>query len=330
MDNINLVISLIIGISLMLFGMNLMSNSISLLADSKLELYLYKLTENRPKAVFFGFLSTAIVQSSAAVSSLTISFADNSFIKLKQASEIILGAILGTSATGFIIALSSLGTNNSISKYFSAKTIIAAFSLAGIIFKLIIKNNKYNKIGDVMLGFAIIMFSISTISSESAQLKESQFIESILTNSSNEIIAIISGFIISALFQSASAAVGLIQSLSIAGIISFNFSFLYLAGVMIGSSLPVILFAVGKSKKAKIGASVYLVFNLIGSISVLLIFLLIKNRSESLILNSFQISLLNFIIRLVSLIIIYPFCDTIQKRISRFSIKNKSLKREQL
>ena len=131
--NINILINMIIGVSIMLFGMNLMSDSIRKLADNKLEMYLYKLTDNKPKAVFFGFISTSVVQSSAAVSSLTVSFLDSSLIKLKQATQIILGAILGTAATGFIIAFSSLEVNNSIAGLFSAKMLIAAFCLIGII-----------------------------------------------------------------------------------------------------------------------------------------------------------------------------------------------------
>ncbi len=319
---------MIIGVSIMLFGMNLMSDSIQKLADNKLEMYLYKLTDNKPKAVFFGFFSTALVQSSAAISSLTVSFIDSSLIKLKQATQIILGAILGTSATGFIIAFSSLGASNRIADIFSAKTLIAVFCLFGIILKLIIKNSKTRKIGDILLSFAVIMFGITTISSESEQLKNNVYINKIINDSSNEIIALICGLGLSSLFQSASAAVGFIQSLSLTGLISFNFSLNYLAGVMIGSSVPVLLFAAGKSKKSKQGAVMYLIINLIGALINMLGFMIIRNKTQNIILTSFDIAIINFIIRVVTLIAVYPLTDFIEERISKINIKIISLKKE--
>ena len=315
---------MIIGVSIMLFGMNLMSESIQKLADNKLELYLYKLTFNKPKAVFFGFISTAVVQSSAAISSLTVSFVDSSLIKLKQATNIILGAILGTSATGFIIAFSSLGVKNNVASVFSAKTLIAVFCLIGILFKLVLKSNNYKKIGDILLSFAVIMFGITTISSESNQLNNNNYLLSAINNSSNELVAVLSGLGLSAMFQSASAAVGLLQSLSISGLISFKFAISYLVGVMIGSSLPVLLFAAGKSRKAKTAGSIYLIINLFGAVIVFIINLFISKITKDIILNSFDIAMLNFISRLVILIAVYPLTNIIQKRIA--TIKFKSIK----
>ena len=316
---------MIIGVSIMLFGMNLMSDSIQKLADNKLEMYLYKLTFNKPKAVFFGFISTAVVQSSAAVSSITVSFVDSSLIKLRQATHIILGAILGTAATGFIVAFSSLGANN-IATIFSAKTLIAIFCFIGIIFKLILKNKKSKKIGDILLSFAVIMFGITTISSESVELNDNYYLKTAINYSSNEFIAVLSGLGLSALFQSASAAVGFIQSISISGLISFKFALSYLVGVMIGSSLPVLLFAAGKSKKAKISASIYLIINLLGAIIVFILHLFFRNVTDSQILNSFQIAVLNFFSRLVTLIAVYPLTDVIEKRISIISFKRTKVK----
>ena len=316
---------MIIGVSIMLFGMNIMSESIQKLADNKLELYLYKLTFNKPKAVFFGFISTAIVQSSAAISSLTVSFVDSSLIKLKQATNIILGAILGTSATGFIIAFSSLGVNN-ISTIFSAKTLIALFCLIGILFKLVIKNNKYKKVGDILLSFAVIMFGITTISSESSELNNNHYLLRAINTYSNELIAVLSGLGLSGLFQSASAAVGLLQSLSISGIISLNFALSYLIGVMIGSSLPVLLFAAGKNNKAKISATIYLIINLIGAVIIFIINLFFRNITQDIYLNSFEIAILNFVSRLVTLIIVYPLTNIIEKSMTQIYINRTKLK----
>lgn len=302
--------------------MNFIGESMKKLADSRLETILFKLTDNKFKSLLFGVGATALLQSSAAISAIIVSFVDSSIIKLKQASGIIIGAIFGTSVTGWIVVLSSIGNDNK--NIFSVDLIVLILAVSGIILKIIIKKEKIKMIGDIMLGLVVLMVGLSMISSALEPIKSNNNLLEKLSSVDNLFLAFIIGIIISALLQSASAAVGLIQSISVIGAINTSFCVPFLLGVMIGSSLPVLIFAVGKRYKAKATSIIYLLVNVItsGTIGVIYIVLVKTKQIENLTLNVITISIINTVFRFIAIIICLPISGKIEKLSEKIVYRN--------
>ena len=306
--------------------MNLMSEHLNKVAGSKSELILYKLTDKPVKAVSIGALITALIQSSSAVCAMTVSLVENKLLKLKNAIAVILGTIFGTSITGWIIAYSSLDFSNSFLKIFSASTIAAVFAVIGIIFKLFINNIKIKRIGEILLGFSILMLGIKTITDSVEPLKNSEFFIRNISAIKNPILLLLLGAALSGLLQSASASVGLVQTISATGVLTLNSTVSLLLGIGIGASIPVILTAVGKNSDSKRAALSYLLIDSLGALIIgLLYFLIIRiiPIKISIEINPFSITIINTVYRLLLVIIFVPFINRLTN-ICKKLIKEKS------
>ena len=238
------VISLLGGVALFLFGMSLMGDGLKKVAGNKLELVLYRLSGTPVKGLLLGTGVTAVIQSSSATSVMVVGFVNSGMMKLEQAIAIILGALIGTSVTGWIICLSSLEGGGWVS-LLSTATITAVVAVIGIILRMFTSKQVNKHLGDILLGFAVLMYGMQAMSSAVAPLKQSPAFISILTSFSNPLLGILVGAAFTSILQSASAAVGILQALSMTGAVNFSVAYPIILGIAIGAAVPVLLSALG-------------------------------------------------------------------------------------
>ena len=320
------ILSLFSGIALFLFGMTLMGDNLKKVAGNSLELILYKLSGSPLKGILLGTGVTAVIQSSSATSVMVVGFVNSGMMKVKQAIGVIMGAIIGTSITGWIISLSSIDSSASgILELFSTESLTAIIAIIGIILRMFTKHSKQKSIGDIMLGFAVLMFGMKTMSGSVAGLRDSQTFINLLTNFSNPVIGILVGTAFTAVIQSASAAVGILQALSSTGAITFSIALPILMGIAIGASVPVILSALGASSDGKRSAWSYLIIDLIGCVVISILYyglgLIFNFTIDHLVLNTFSIALVNTVFRVLMIVLLAPFIKQIEK-LTRILIKD--------
>ena len=214
------ILTLIGGLALFLYGMDVMGAGLEKVSGGKLERILEKLTSNPLKGVLLGAGVTAVIQSSSATTVMVVGFVNSGIMKLSQAIGIIMGANIGTSVTGWILCLSYIEGSGGIAQLLSTATISAVVAIIGIIFRMVMKKDSYRHVGEIMLGFAILMFGMQTMSGAVAPLKDSETFRSMLTMFTNPAAGILVGILFTAVLQSASASVGILQALSVTGGIS--------------------------------------------------------------------------------------------------------------
>ena len=311
------IIALLSGVSLFLFGMSLMGDGLKKCAGNQLERFLYKLTNTTWKSVLLGTGVTTVIQSSSATSVMVVGFVNSNMMKLKQAIGIVLGAILGTSITGWVLCLSNLQGGSGWVKLISTSTLTGVVAVAGIVIRMVSKKNVMVNVADIMLGFAILMFGMSTMSGSVAPLKESEFFINAMTAFSNPLLGILLGAAFTAVIQSSSAAVGILQALTITGAITFEVSLPLIMGISIGAAVPVLLSAVGANTNGKRTAFSYLVIELIGTVICGVVFYALNAAFQFAIMDLsmtyVRIALLNTVFRLATLVVLFPLIGQLEK-----------------
>lgn len=316
---ITTILSLLSGVALFLFGMSLMGDGLKKAAGEKLESLLYKLTNTPLKGVLLGAVVTAVIQSSSATSVMVVGFVNSGMMKVTQAIGIIMGANIGTSITGWILCLSYIDGSSGIAQLLSTATISAVVSIIGILFKMISKKAVHKNVGDIMLGFSILMIGMQTMSGAVSPLKENPHFVNILTMFSNPFMGILVGILFTAILQSASASIGILQALSITGAISFATAFPITMGVGVGAACPVLLSSIGTNKNGKRTALVYLMNDVFGMIFWSIVFYSVNAVVHfdfmDMTMTPFAIALLNTVFRVATVIILFPFIKLIEKMV---------------
>ncbi len=310
------VISLLSGIALFLFGMTLMGDGLKRVSGNKLEPILFRLAGTPIRAMLLGTFVTAVIQSSSATSVMVVGFVNSGMMKMKQAIRVILGAILGTSITGWIICLSYIDSGSGIQSILSTSTLTGVIAVVGIIFRMFCKKKIHHHIGDIMMGFAVLMFGMSNMSSAVSSLGTQPWFTSLLTSMTHPIMGILIGLVFSALLQSASAAVGIIQALSLTGAITLESGLPLLMGIAIGASVPVLLSALGANVNGRKTAVSYLVASFMGVMVCSSLFYIgdaifhFSFLSQT--VNPVTIALVNTILRFSILLVLAPFVDVLE------------------
>ena len=315
------ILSLLSGVALFLYGMSVMGDSLKKVAGNKLELILYKLTSTPLKGILLGTAVTAIIQSSSATTVMVVGFVNSGMMKVAQSIGIIMGANIGTSVTGWILCLSYIEGSGGIAQLLSTATISAVVAIIGIIFRMVMKKDSYRHVGEIMLGFAILMFGMQTMSGAVAPLKDSETFRSMLTMFTNPAAGILVGILFTAVLQSASASVGILQALSVTGGISFAVALPIVMGIGVGAACPVLMSGMSSNKNGKRTALVYLFNDLAGMVICGTLFYAIQAvvtrggqfAFMDLEMKSVSIALLNTIYRTVTIIILAPFIKQINK-----------------
>lgn len=320
MDLSNL-IALLSGVALFLFGMTLMGDGLKKVAGNKLELVLYKLSSSPMKGVLLGTGVTAIIQSSSATSVMVVGFVNSGMMKVRQAIGIVLGAILGTSITGWIICLSDLQGGSGWVSLLSTSTLTGVVAVVGILLRMFSRSQGKQHVGDILLGFAVLMFGMQTMSASVSPLRESQAFLDLLTTFSNPLLGILVGMVFTCVLQSASAAVGILQALASTGVITFAVAYPLTMGIAIGAALPVLLSSLGANIDGKRTAFVYLLIDVLGVVIWGTVFYAVNAAVHfsflETVLSSMHIALLNTLFRLATVVVLTPFIGLLERMVCR-------------
>ena len=304
------VISLLGGIALFLYGMAVMGDNLKKVAGSKLEIVLYKLSGTPIKGVLLGTAVTAVIQSSSATSVMVVGFVNSGMMKVRQAIGVIMGAILGTSVTGWILCLSSLEGGSGVVQLFSTDVITGVVAVIGIILRMFNKKTSSRHVGEILLGFAVLMYGMSAMSGAVSPLRESEAFIRILTSFSNPVLGILVGLAFTSVLQSASAAVGILQALAITGAVTFEVALPIVMGIAIGAAVPVLLSALGANLNGKRTAFIYLLIDVLGVLIWALLFYganaIIHFTFLDAVMSSVSIALMNTLFRLATVIVLLP------------------------
>lgn len=327
------ILLLLSGVALFLFGMSLMGDGLKRVAGNKLEPVLYRLTNTPLKGILLGAGVTAIIQSSSATTVMVVGFVNSGMMKVSQAIGIIMGANIGTSITGWILCLSYVEGSEGIAQLLSTATISAIVAIIGIIFKMFIKKAAYRNVGEIMLGFSILMTGMQTMSGSVAVLKENPRFINGLTMFSNPAMGILIGILITAVLQSASASVGILQALSVTGTISFATALPVIMGIGVGAACPVLLSAIGTNNNGRRTALIYLLNDLFGmifwSVAFYSIHAAVHFSFMDMKMGAVQIALLNTVFRTATILVLMPFIKWIERFVF-WLVKDSEEEREEL
>ena len=266
------ILSMIGGLALFLFGMNSMGDGLAKLSGGKLEKILEKLTSKRIMAVLLGAGVTAVIQSSSATTVMVVGFVNSGIMKLKQAIGIIMGANIGTTITSWILSLTGLEGDSFFIKMLKPSSFTPILAIIGVGFLLFSKKEKKKDLGTIFLGFAVLMFGMEAMSDAVSGLAEVDGFKNILLMFSNPILGMIAGAILTAIIQSSSASVGILQALCATGAVTYGTALPIIMGQNIGTCITAVLSAIGTSKNAKRAAAVHLSFNVLGTTIFMIVF----------------------------------------------------------
>ncbi|OUO80582.1 Na/Pi cotransporter [Blautia sp. An249] len=266
------VLTLIGGLALFLYGMQVMGDGLAKVSGGKLERILENLTSSPIKAVLLGAGVTAVIQSSSATTVMVVGFVNSGIMKLSQAVGVIMGANIGTTVTSWILSLAGIESSNFFIQLLKPSSFSPILAAIGIVFIMFQKNEKRKDIGLIMVGFAVLMFGMETMSGAVEPLADVPEFTSILTMFSNPLLGLLAGAILTAIIQSSSASVGILQALCLTGTVSYGVALPIIMGQNIGTCITAILSSIGTSKNAKRAAVVHLSFNVIGTTIFMVLF----------------------------------------------------------
>ncbi len=318
--NVYDILNLLGGIALFLFGMHTLSASLEKLAGGKLETWLEKATSRPIKGVVLGAIITAVIQSSAATTVMIIGFVNSGLMKLSQAIGVIMGANIGTTATSWLLSLQSISGSDGFSflNLLKPTTFTPVLAVIGVILIMFTKSDKKKTIGMILAGFAVLMFGMNSMSSATAGLAENETFCNILMMFSNPVLGVVAGAVLTAVLQSSSASIGILQSIAIStGKVTYSVALPLLLGQNIGSCVTALISSVGANKPAKRVAFVHLYFNVIGTVVFLSIFYLLNAfismpfMEES--LNAVGIAVIHTGFNVLATALFLPFTKQLEK-----------------
>lgn len=323
--NIYNILSLIGGLALFLYGMDIMGSGLEKLGGGKLERILERLTSSPIKGVILGAAVTAVIQSSSATTVMVVGFVNSGIMKLSQAIGITMGANIGTTVTAWILSLSGLQGDSLIVNLCKPDNFTPILAIIGVGIIMLSKSNKKKNIANILLGFTVLMFGMSTMSGAVEPLKEIPEFTNILVMFENPILGVLAGMILTAIIQSSSASVGILQALSATGAITFGSAIPIILGQNIGTCITVVISAIGTSKNAKRAAAVHLYFNIIGTIVFLSLFYIINAFVDFSFMgdtvNAVNIAVVHTLFNVFTTALFLPFTKVLEK-LAKLTIKD--------
>lgn len=264
--NLSNLFSMIGGLALFLYGMYLLGEGLAKTSGGRMEAILTKMTDNPLKGVLLGAGTTAVIQSSSATTVMVVGFVNSGLMRLEQAVGIIMGANVGTTVTSWLLSLSGLESDNLFLTLLKPETFSPVLALTGVILLMSGKSERKKSTGGILLGFSILMFGMNTMSSAVSPLKDIPEFAGLLTAFSNPIMGILAGTVLTALLQSSSASVGILQAFCVTGAIPYSAVLPIIMGQNIGTCITALISSIGAKANAKRAAFLHLYFNLIGTV----------------------------------------------------------------
>ncbi|MEE0105780.1 MAG: Na/Pi cotransporter family protein [Lachnospiraceae bacterium] len=311
------VLSMIGGLAMFLYGMETMGDGLAKTAGGKLEQILEKLTSTPIKGVLLGAAVTAVIQSSSATTVMVVGFVNSGIMKLSQAVGIIMGANVGTTVTSWIVSLAGIESNNILLQFLKPTSFCPILALIGIIFIMFTKDEKKHDIGGILLGFAVLMFGMDTMSNAVKPLADVPEFTGILTMFSNPLLGMLAGAILTAVIQSSSASVGILQALCATGSVTFGTALPIIMGQNIGTCITALISAIGAKKNAKRAAFVHLYFNIIGTVLFMIVFYTLNAFLHFAFLgqatNAAGVAVIHSVFNVIATVCLLPFHRLLEK-----------------
>ena len=258
------IISLLGGLALFLFGMDVMGKALERSAGGKLQTVLAKMSSNVPKGFILGIAVTAVIQSSSATTVMVVGFVNSGIMTLKQAVGVIMGSNVGTTVTAWILSLSGLQGESPLIRFFKPTTLAPLIGVIGIALFMFAKSDSKKSIGTIMLGFMALMTGMDLMGDSMEFLKEEKWFGDLMISFTNPLLGIVFGAILTAILQSSSASIGILQGLCVTGAVTYGAAIPIILGQNIGTCITALLGAVGANRNARRTAAVHLLFNLVG------------------------------------------------------------------
>ncbi len=321
------ILTMVGGLALFLYGMNTMGDGLVMLSGGKLEQVLERLTKKRIMALLLGALVTAVIQSSSATTVMVVGFVNSGIMKLTQAVGIIMGANIGTTITSWILSLTGISSGNVFIKLLKPSSFSPVLAAIGIICMMTGKDGSRKKtIGSILLGFAVLMFGMETMSGAVSPLKDNPTFTGMLTAFSNPILGMAAGAVLTAVIQSSSASVGILQALCMSGAVTYGTALPIIMGQNIGTCVTALISSIGASKNAKRAAFIHLYFNLIGTLLFMAVFYFINRFVNFAFLSNTAgaagIAVIHSLFNIGCAIVLFPFADKLVA-LSTFTVKNQ-------
>ncbi|MBP3617368.1 MAG: Na/Pi cotransporter family protein [Lachnospiraceae bacterium] len=319
------VLSMIGGLALFLYGMHLLGEGLEKMSGGRLERILEKLTSNPIKGVLLGAAVTAVIQSSSATTVMVVGFVNSGIMKLSQAVSIIMGANIGTTITSWILSLTSIEGDSVFLQLLKPTNFTTILALLGVIFIMFIKSEKKKNVGMILVGFAVLMVGMDNMSEAVKPLRDVPEFTNILLIFSNPILGMLAGAILTAIIQSSSASVGILQALCVTGQVPFATALPIIMGQNIGTCVTALVSAIGAQTNAKRAALVHLYFNVIGTIAFMLGFYGINAFVDFAFLNTpadaAGIAVIHTVFNVVATLLLLPFSGLLEK-LARLTVKD--------
>ena len=311
------VLAMISGIAFLLFGMHVMNEGLTKASGGKLEQILEKLTSNKLYAVLLGAGVTAIIQSSAATTVMVVGFVNSGIMKLTQAIGVIMGANVGTTITAWLLSMTGIQGDNFWIQMLKPESFSPILALAGIILLMFSKKEKHHNVGNILLGFSVLMFGMTTMSQAVAPLADMPEFRDILAQFNNPFLGVIAGTLLTAVIQSSSASVGILQALCVTGMVDYRMAIPIIMGQNIGTCITALLSSVGANKNAKRAALIHLYFNILGATVFLIVFYtanaFLQFSFMDLAANTFGIALVHSVYNIFATVVLLPFSNVLVK-----------------
>ncbi|SFA88901.1 phosphate:Na+ symporter [Acetitomaculum ruminis DSM 5522] len=305
------------GLTLFLFGMNVMGDSLTRVSGGKLEYILEKLTSNTFKGVFLGLAVTAVIQSSSATTVMVVGFVNSGIMRLSQAVGIIMGANVGTTVTSWILSLTGIESDNFFISLLKPSSFAPVLGIIGMVLLMVAKNEKRKEVGKILVGFSVLMMGMDIMSDTMEPLKDVPEFTNILLMFSNPIFGMLVGMAVTAIIQSSSASVGILQALCSTGAVTYGATIPIIMGQNIGTCITALLSSVGTSKNAKRAAMVHLYFNVIGTLVFMVGFYAINSFMDFGFLKESAsksgIALIHSGFNIAATVLLLPFAGVLEK-----------------
>lgn len=305
------------GLALFLYGMSAMGDGLSRLSGGRMERLLEKLTSRRLMGVLLGLVVTAVIQSSSATTVMVVGFVNSGIMQLSQAVGVIMGANIGTTVTSWLLSLTGIEGSSLLLQMLKPSSFSPILAVIGIVFLMFSKKEKKKDVGTILIGFAVLMFGMETMSGAVEPLAQMEGFTRIFTMFSNPILGMLAGTVLTAVIQSSSASVGILQALCTTGAVTFGTAIPIIMGQNIGTCITAILSSIGASKNAKRAAAVHLYFNVIGTVLFMIVFYSVNTFVQFDFLTDAAspagIAVVHSLFNVAATLVLFPFAGVLEK-----------------
>ena len=311
------VLNMICGLALFLYGMHVMGEGLSRMSGGKLESILERLTQSRIRAVLLGAAVTAVIQSSSATTVMVVGFVNSGIMRLSQAAGVIMGANIGTTITSWILSLTGIESSNIVLRLLKPSSFTPVLAIVGVAFLMFTRSEKKHNIGTILIGFTVLMCGMQMMSDAVKPLADVPEFTSILLKFTNPVLGMLAGLLLTAVIQSSSASVGILQALCVTGAVTYGAALPIIMGQNIGTCVTAILSGIGASKNARRAALIHLYFNIIGTVLFMTVFYAINAVFPFAFLtqpaNAAGIAVIHTVFNVLATLVLLPFSHGLER-----------------